>query len=155
MAQLCDFCGRGEARYLAKIEGAEAPACDKCARMGEVVEEISRKKPAEVRKIEREKKQRVERVEEVVEDIGEQVRTKREELGLKQEDLAKRIAESESLIKRIEHGFIPSIKTARKLERALKLNLTEYITASDQQYEAKSPGGAVTLGDIMIIKKSK
>jgi uncharacterized protein (TIGR00270 family) len=149
------MCGRGEARFKAKVAGMEANVCENCASHGEILEEIREQKPAEIRKIEKEKKQIVERTEEIVEDIGEQVRSKREELNLKQEELGKKISEHASMVKRIEHGYIPSLKIAHKLERVLNLKLTEFVNPSEQEYTSSTTGGAITLGDVMIIKKSK
>lgn len=153
--QSCDLCGRPGAHLRARVAGTEAVVCDNCASMGEVIEEAREPTPKEVQKIVKEKKRREERTEEVVEDIGELVRKKREELGLKQGDLAKKISEHESMIKRIEHGYVPSVKIAQKLGRLLDLTLTEFINPSEQEYTSSKGGGALTLGDIMIVRSKK
>jgi len=153
------LCGRSDARFRAKVAGTEATVCERCASMGEIIEELREPpKPSEIKRAERREKatvEKVDRVEEVVGDIGAQVRRKREELGWKQEELAKKISEHESMIKRIEHGYIPSLKIAHKLGQALHIKLTEYVTQSDQEYASSSGGGAPTLGDMVVIKKDK
>jgi len=150
----CDLCGRVGANLRAKVAGTEATVCDRCARLGVVIGEIEEpKKPSEIRKIERKKTEIVERVTEVVEDIGQKVLAKREELGLKQEDLAKKISEHESMVRRIEHGYIPSPNIAKKLEHALHIKLTEQVNPNEQEYASGKGVGALTLGDIMIVKK--
>lgn len=151
------MCGRPGARFIAKIAGAQMVVCENCAQFGVVVEEIVEKKPAEIRReIKREEKraQIVERVDDVLENIGELVRKRREELNLKQEDLSKKINEHESMIKRIEHGYLPSLQIAHKLEKILHVKLIENAPASDQNYESCKGGGALTLGDIMTIRDS-
>lgn len=153
--QSCDLCGRPGAHLKAKVAGTEAIVCDRCAAMGTVIEEVREPAPREAVKIEKQEKRRAERQEEVVEDIGELVRAKREELGWKQEDLGKKISEHASMVKRIEHGYTPSLKIARKLERVLRLNLTEFVNPSEQEYTSGRGGGALTLGDMMVVKRSK
>ncbi len=154
MAPSCDLCGHSEAHLRARVAGAEAVVCDRCARLGTVVGEIeAKKKPSEIKKLEQKKTQIVERVTQVVEDIGSKVHAKREELGWKQEDLGKKISEHESMIKRIEHGYIPSPEIAKKLERALHIKLTELVNPNEQEYTSSKGAGALTLGDVMIIKK--
>jgi uncharacterized protein (TIGR00270 family) len=154
VAPSCDLCGHSEAHLRARVAGAEAVVCDRCARLGTVIGEIeARKKPSEIKKIEQKKTQIVERVTEVVEDIGPKVHKTREELGWKQEDLAKKISEHESMVKRIEHGYIPSPEIAKKLERALHIKLTEMVIQNEQEYVSSKGAGALTLGDIMVVKK--
>ncbi len=154
MQQGCDICGRSDAHLKAKVAGMDAVVCDRCANLGVVTGEIEEpKKPSEAKRIEQKKAEIVQRVTEVVEDIGAKVHKKREELGLTQEDLAKRISEHESMVKRIEHGFIPSPDIAKKLEHALQIRLTELVNPNEQEYTSGRGAGALTLGDIMTIKK--
>ena len=145
---LCELCGRPNARYVAIVAGTKALVCEQCASLGKVVEEVQESKP-----VYRPKKQEKRLEEEVVEDIGEIVRTKREEMGLKQEDLGRKINEPESLIRRIEHGFIPPVSVAKKLQRVLGVRLVEVSTQTDQQYQSKTPSTSLTLGDVIVVKK--
>ncbi|MBN2518768.1 MAG: TIGR00270 family protein, partial [Candidatus Altiarchaeota archaeon] len=95
----------------------------------------------------------VEVVEEVLDEIGTLVRDKREGMGVKQEDLAKIINEPVSLIKRVEHGFIPDLKIAHKLQRVLHVKLTEQANAEEADYADAGKKENLTLGDVIIIKK--
>ena len=62
----------------------------------------------------------------LVEDFGNVVRRAREKMGLTQAELAARIAEKLSVIKKIEAGKLkPDEALLHKLERALKIKLTE------------------------------
>jgi len=154
MQPSCDLCGRPGARFKAKVAGAEAVVCDHCAALGTVIEEIEEApKPSQVKRIEKQKKEIVVKTEEVLEDIGSIVKGKREELGWTQEDLGKKISEQDSMIKRIEHGYIPDLHIAKKLEHALHAKLTELVTQSEQEYVQNRGGGALTLGDVMTVKK--
>lgn len=153
--QSCELCGRNEAKFRAKVAGMEATVCAECASHGRIIEEVREEKPKEIIRREEKKKRIVETTEEVVEDIGELVREKREELNLKQEELGQKIAEHASMVKRVEHGYIPSIKIAKKLEKTLGLSLVERVNANEQGYSSAKSGGALTLGDIMIIRQKK
>ncbi len=94
----------------------------------------------------------------VVEDYAMRIKSKREELGLTTEILARQINEKESVIKRLESGkFKPDIHLAKKLERALKITLLmpqEQIT-SDAKYEQLYVNQSITLGDVVELKKRK
>jgi putative transcription factor len=155
MAQLCELCGTKGANKIAVVEGARSVVCDRCALLGELVEVI-REEPKWIKKQQTEREKRVVPdlpIDEVVENIGEIVRNAREEQGLKQEELAMKVNESESIIKRIEHGFIPQVSTARKLQKLLRVQLIERVNQEEQEYQGKHHGEGMTLGDFIIKKK--
>jgi putative transcription factor len=148
------MCGKETTLVKALIEGTELNVCSECAKFGKVIKQAP--KP-----IEHQQKKTFQpstparpqslspQVQVIVENFGEIVKKKREQLGLKQEELAKKIAEKESLIQKIESGhFTPSIRLARKLEKFLKIKLVE-------QFEEKkvSPGTGesegLTIGDML------
>jgi putative transcription factor len=112
-------------------------------------------KPKELKQMEERKKEIRETVEDVVDGIGEQVRAAREKMGLKQDELAKKINEHESMVRRVEHGYIPSVAIARKLGKVLHLKLVEASDANEQGYTTGKGAGELTLGDIIVIKKGK
>jgi uncharacterized protein (TIGR00270 family) len=156
MRPTCDLCGSTEVRYKARVAGTEAMVCGNCAAHGEILDELKEPpKKAEMRRIEEKKKEIVHKTEEVIENIGELVKHKREELGLKQDDLGKLASENDSMIKRIEHGYLPTLEIAHKLERALHIKLTEVVNPSEQEVLSNRSGGALTLGDIMVVRKQK
>jgi uncharacterized protein (TIGR00270 family) len=156
MSQSCDLCGAPEARYLAKVAGTETIACERCASHGVIIEELREApKPSEIKRIERQNQEIIPRTEEVIENIGEIVRAKREENAWKQEDLGKKASEHASMIKRIEHGYIPSLQIAHKLEKVLHVKLTEMASDEEQGVPSAKSGGSLTLGDIMVVRKEK
>jgi putative transcription factor len=73
---------------------------------------------------------------------------------LKQEELAKKIAEKESVIHKLESGsIIPAIPLARKLEKFLRIALVETIEVdSPETSDRRSSSDGLTLGDLIRIK---
>ncbi len=161
MPQSCDLCGRQEVKYRARVAGMEAIVCPRCATHGEIIEEFFEATPREVRKAEQAVARQERRgdapakVDEVLENIGAIVKAKREELGLKQDELGKKANEQGSMIARIEHGYVPSVQIARKLEKVLHVKLVETVNADEPDVQLTHRGGATTLGDIMVIRKEK
>ena len=151
----CDLCGaKTENLFRAIIEGTELNVCKDCAKYGKVIE----KKPI---KLVEEKKEHVKKsvesekeiVQIIVSDFAQRIKKKRESLGLKQKEFAKKISEKESLIHNMETGsFKPSISLARKLEKFLKVKLIEeYEEEHKKETTTKSEG--FTIGDLIKVKK--
>ncbi|MAG08060.1 TIGR00270 family protein [Candidatus Woesearchaeota archaeon] len=146
----CDLCGKETNLFLADIEGTELNVCSNCSKFGRVIKEIraeeKEKKPKE------EKNQITEEpeiIDSIVADYAEIIRKKREQLGLKQEDFAKKISEKESTVHHLEIGKLePSIELARKLERLLKINLIETIEV-EQEKTKQEKSDVLTIGDIL------
>ncbi|MBI2135107.1 TIGR00270 family protein [Candidatus Woesearchaeota archaeon] len=147
---ICDMCGSSGSMLKAEVEGAILTVCGKCSRFGTVL--------GPVRQHEEEKKP-LKRAEEpevmdlIVEDYAGRIKKKREELGLTQQEFAKRINEKESLVHKIESGnFHPDIILAKKLQKALGISLLEeYEEKHEKLGHAKSEG--FTLGHFIKIRK--
>jgi len=77
------------------------------------------------------------------------VKNERTKRNLTQEELAKKLNEKESIIKRIEDGWEPSLDVIKKLERFFNINLTEEI--EEKQIEKKTDKTELTIGDIVEI----
>jgi putative transcription factor len=88
-------------------------------------------------------------------EYGSIIKKKREELGIKQEALAKMISEKESMVHKIE-STSPTINVsiARKIEKILKIKILEEGNESAGTTEKYHHDGSLTLGD-MIMKKMK
>lgn len=123
----CEICGAGirgkvQAQYIS-IGTSKLRVCNACARYGTVV--VEEKQKAKLKQFKETKERLYEEMdldieEELDEDYGMNVRVTREKAGLKQEDLAKRINEKQSLLRKIEHGeIIPDEEVRRKIERVL------------------------------------
>ena len=139
----CEICGmeiKGEV-YRIRIDASELSVCKSCARLGTVV--VEAKKGKEVlepqhansnvnakpkrkpisklyTQIDHEIEAEVE-IDEMEEDYGRKIKEAREKAGLKQAELAQRINEKHSLLRKIENEEImPSEEIRKKIERALK-----------------------------------
>jgi len=154
------MCGTGaEELFRADVEGAKLNICKKCSKFGKVIERV--KTPVFVSAKEAEKKRvevisrpiETETIFVLVQDYSAKVKNAREQLGMKQEDLGKKINERDSLIHKVETGAIePNIPLARKLEKFLNIKLVEE-HQEDKNLVPKSKKGEVTLGDFARIKK--
>lgn len=151
----CDMCGKEtELLFRTLIEGVEISVCKQCSSFGKVIMQVKleQERPA-VKKQIAETKQEPEVIDVIVEDYAEIIRKAREKLNLKQEELALKINERESLIQNMERGKIkPSLGLARKLEKFLNIKLIETFEDSKTDLQ-KIKGEDMTIGDFIKIRK--
>ncbi len=160
----CEVCGRKihNNPTRAIIEGAKLTVCIECSKHGKIITEdewelerntkqktpvhipvfIPRKKPVEAR---------VDITQEIVEGFDVKIRQAREKLGLSHEDLAKKLNEKESVLRKLETGkMTPNNLLVTKLEHALKIKLLIPISEEKiTQGIPKTPNRELTLGDLM------
>ena len=155
------MCGKQGEMFKADIEGAVLGVCKDCAKFGKVISRVrapEKLKKSEKRKQQEEVSRPVEKLKKeiiqiIVDDYSEMIKRKREKLGLKQNELARKIAEKESIIQNIESGkFVPSIALARKFERFLRLTLIEQHEESNEEI-VRTKRVALTIGDMLNLKK--
>jgi len=152
----CEMCGKDvEEFYRTRIEGTILNVCKSCAAHGEVLKEIRPEPKKDIKKQVVENPSKPEIIEELVEGYAEKIKNKRERLDLKQEELAKKINEKESIIQKIESGhFAPSVELARKLERFLGIKLIEEVEEGKLIVSPKpSSSDEFTLGDFVKVRK--
>lgn len=153
----CDMCGKETNLSIALIEGTEMQVCDQCAKFGKTIKRIEPE--PKIRKRRRKKKEELGEVmkerpkKEVIQiinpDYGNIIKQKRESIGLKQEEFAKKINEKISLIHKVEIGnFEPSIALARKIERFLKVKLIEQYEEEHGKLR-KIESDKLTIGDLL------
>ena len=156
------MCGAPNAEFVILIEGTELKVCSKCARYGKIIRRLhnatraeSKAKRKPVIKAKRTIKEDEEPALTIVDNYGGIVKKARERMGIKQEELGKRIAEKESVIHKIEAGLLkPDIELARKLERFLRIKIV--VEADEGDYTLpKNSGDHLTIGDLIRIKKRK
>jgi len=150
------MCGKEVEDYFrALVEGTVLNVCEGCSRFGKVLGSVKAQPEAVKGPKKPEKPVLPEVVEDLVEDFALKIKSKREKLGLTQEDLAGKVNEKESIIQKVESGhFTLSIKLARKLESFLGLKLVEEV--EDQKVVrsgSSSSGDGFTLGDFVKVKK--
>jgi len=156
----CEICGtdiKGNP-IRATVEGTVLDLCSKCARYGKVTDKwtpVSRKiMPTEraivTRKPRRDAFDKLE--DEIIPDYAGIIRKARESHGLTIEELASKIMEKSTLLRKIEREeLVPEDTIRKKLETELGIKLTERVSSQDQR-----GGGFIrgtTLGDVAIIKK--
>jgi putative transcription factor len=124
----CEVCGaeiKGAAQYVV-IGDSKLRVCKACAHYGTVVVEDKNVRPGRVAQAKANSRlyeQMNHDLEvEVEEDYGRKLKEAREKAGLKQAELAKRINEKQSLLRKIENEeIVPSDEIIRKIERVLNL----------------------------------
>lgn len=145
----CDLCGAEEELFLAEVEGTNLNVCKNCSKFGKVIEKTRMNKiPQKTEKVKTAPDK--ERVQVIVDNYSSLIKKKRESLGLKQKELAKKIAEKESVIHKIESGHIePNINLARKLEKDLSIRLIEEEKVEEMAIKPKTKDLTVTIGDML------
>ena len=154
----CELCGMKDARYKSEIEGTIMFVCEDCARFGQTKSMANVKMVVEDRK----KPEFKDPDYLFLPNYGQTVKSARERMGLKQEELAKKLNERESLLHQIEsEHFKPGVELARKLEKNLHIKIIEEITETEETENARKdirptkPTGPLTLGDMMDMKQKK
>lgn len=139
----CEICGSGKASRKTKIDKAILTVCDKCVGFGEEI------RPPAIMKI-RKNIPRIEEPEEVLKlGFSDIIRKSREMKGLKQDELAKKLNEKSSVIKRVEEGWDPSPSLINKLEKFFSIELTE--NPEEKKLDSKKKKEKLTIGDVVEI----
>ena len=145
------MCGSIGKLYKTIVEDAQLNVCHECSKLGKVIDVIRQDNMK--MEVQRNEYSTPETMQIIVTDYAEKIKRKREILGLKQEDFAKKINEKESLIQKIESGhFEPSIVLAKKIGNFLKIKLIEDYQ-EEQEKQTKTKTGPFTIGDFIKIKK--
>ena len=140
----CDMCGKDTKLFKVKIENAIMNVCEKCSKFGEILSEIVKEEKEPIKKkIEKE-------IIEIIKDgYGLMIKKAREKMGLKQEELAKKIKEKTSVIHKLENELIePNLELAKKLEKFLRIKLIEYYEDKESKVES-TDSGEITIGDLL------
>ena len=139
----CEICGSIDANRRTRIDNAILSVCGECVKFGEEIPLI------EVRK----EKKFIPRLEEMQQSIKSnfysQIKNERVKKNLTQEELAKKLNEKVSVIKRIEEGWEPSLNTISKLEKFFKIKLTEEL--EEKRLEKKECKTELTIGDVVEV----
>jgi putative transcription factor len=121
----CELCGKTGATVRAMVEKVQMEVCHACSRFGRVLERRDVDALLHRKRLQAQPKREEPQIA-VVPDYAERIRKRREQLGIKQIDLARMVAEKESMVQKMEAGqFEPNIELARKLERKLGISLVQ------------------------------
>ena len=150
----CEMCGKEEATVKATIEGTVLTVCGKCSRFGKVVGKVSMPAAAAKGKAGKDELPSTEEyVEIVVPEFGSMIKQKRESLGLKQDEFARKVAVKESVLHKMETGSLrPDLEEARRLGKMLGLKLVEKLEEGPAVVTQQRKD-VLTLGDMIKIKK--
>jgi len=148
----CEICGKNFNNLeRAIVEGVMIDVCHDCGKFGKVVSivkpliEPNRIIPVHTK----------ESSEGIRSDYPDVVKKAREKKGLRQEELARDIAEKESTIHKIETGSMPpSFILARKIEQYLGIKLIE-IQEETKKIDLNLKDSSITIGDLIKIKHRK
>jgi len=151
------MCGkRQEKLKKAIVEGTLLSVCDLCIEYGNAV--VVEKPTIETKKIVQKEIEREEEkeIEVIIPGAGELIKKERERRKLKQEDLAKMLAEKTSTISAAEAGRanIP-IQLARKFEQFFHIKLVTQGTQVEPPKKVKMTDPDLTIGDLIKYKGKK
>lgn len=146
----CFICGKETDKiFRIEVEGNLVEVCEKCKSYGRVVSVESFRKDTKKRT---NKNLRIEEEElELIENYGEVIRNRREELGLSIQELAKRLRIKESLLSKIEKGEIyPEEKIVEIIEKTLKIKIREEV--KDNKIKSGVKEEKLTIADVVELK---
>lgn len=152
----CEICGKDLKGSGVKIivEGTELTVCPACKKYGS--EKVSTASQSGAKRVVIKKKKvstDIEFKDELVDNYNQIIRQEREKRGWSQEQLAKKIQEKESLIKKIENAEItPDPEVVAKLEKLFGIKLKESVPVVKLE---KKSSMTPTLGDIVVVKKKE
>ena len=146
----CEICGKEAPLFKTAIENTELTVCKECSNFGKVIEQKKLEHPKQKKPV----TQSEEIIELIVQDYGEKIKRAREELNLKQEEFAQKIAEKESVIQNIESSHIkPSMELARKIEKFCHIKLIEQHKEEHKNVKLNFKDSSMTIGDLVNLKK--
>jgi len=143
----CEICGtRANDIYIVDVEEVELRVCAKCAKGKKIISRVSEQKAAaQARNVRAAKNEPPQ----LVENYGRIIQNAREAMKLPLKVLAEMINEKETLLLRVERQrTMPSQELSKKLERALKIRLTESAEAGTERVSVGRADRA-SLGEFM------
>jgi putative transcription factor len=171
----CEMCGADKPSLTTtKVEGAELELCDSCTDFGTEVRTDSSSSGSSTKystssssssstsggsssssggsssSSARRRKDMFDDMDTLAQDYHDRIRSARESTGMSQEDLAKKLNEKASLIRKLERGeVLPSDEVQSKLERELSISLTEESSSDESEWESEAASEGYTLGDVV------
>ena len=155
----CEICGSEihGGSFKVTIDGSELDVCGKCSQHGTVANKrapVSRKVAPVARHLPKRSQRRTFDTvsDELVDGYETVIRDARRDRSWSQDQLAGKIKEKASLLKKIERGEItPEDSILKKLEHTLDIKLTE--RTGESEWSGGSLNKGTTLGDIVKIKR--
>lgn len=158
----CEICGKKIVGFPARVcvERSVLLVCQDCSKFGTKVDKVTARKlestsprPGPKKLTIRKPKEKFEEFI-LIENYGELIRKSRERIGMSRDELAKRLGEKESVLRRIESGeMYPDAPLTERIERLLKIRLRTTVERIDTT--PPTSASSVTLGDVAILKDGK
>ena len=144
----CEICGKPALTgKRARVEGAVFSVCDECAKLGEEMPVIRlARKESDAGPV-------IDEDYVLVQDFGARIKRARESMGMSHEELAGRIREKASAVRRAEHSVELEEKIMKKIGRALGVSLYERVKPGILKKAQDSP--VLTLGDVATVRKRR
>jgi putative transcription factor len=137
----CELCG-SRATKRAKVEGSILDVCDECVKFGDEVPRIEIKRKKRIA-------QHLGSEDVLVRDFHKIIRRSRENRKLTQAELAKKLKEKLSVVKRVEDGWQPPAKLVEKIEKFFNIKLREKV--EDNVQNKKTESKKLTIGDVVEV----
>ncbi|MBU3896368.1 MAG: TIGR00270 family protein [Nanoarchaeota archaeon] len=137
----CCICGK-KAVTRANVDGVVLDVCSDCVKFGKAAPKVimpNKQKQSFLPEMEISIKF----------DISKIVKSEREKMNLTREQLGIKLGEKESVIRKIEEGWMPPFNTVNKLEKFFKVTLKE--TTPDIKIK-KHVKEELTIGDMLKIE---
>lgn len=159
---ICEMCGKEMASLLpVRIEGTILSVCRDCARFGDNVkagggkQQTAEHSVIQARLQNRERRMKSKDVYEtgeesieLAEDYSKRIKEAREKMGWKQEELAAKMNERESIVHKLESGGMhPDDALIKKVEKTLNIKLKEKVMITSAETSVKGQG--LTMGDLL------
>lgn len=152
----CEMCGQEAPLYKAEVEGTTLNVCKKCAKYGKILQKPQQKNKKKKEKTTNKQTKTTPEPEEpvkaIIPDYPQKIKKAREKKGLKQEELAQKINEKNSLIHKLETGhFEPNLKLAQKISQFLNIKLIEKREPQKTKIKKKKEksSSSLTIGDLI------
>ncbi len=146
----CELCGRPTKDiYVLNVENVELRTCASCAKGKKVVRTELEPQPQRLSTAHYRPKKVREEDKLLVDNYASAIRNAREGMKIPLKVLAEMLNEKEHLLLRIEEGkTMPTIELTKRLEKALKIKITEDPKEPEKKFNAGKSQGA-TLGDFV------
>lgn len=143
----CEICGRdSDEMYLISVEGTRLTVCRGCSGCGTFISKAE-SAPLRAAAVITESPEI-----DLVDNCAGVIRAARQDAGMTQEELARKINESLNVIKKVEKGELqPTEKLSKKLEKHFRIRLFQAV--KKETLEKKSTETSLSLEDVAIMKK--
>lgn len=150
----CLICGKETKKiFRIDIDGNFIDVCEDCKSYGKIVSIDRIEKPNYAKKDSKNKDLIEDENFDLIENYGEIIKRRREELNLSIQDLAKKLGIKESLLSKIERcEILPDENVVKKIENLLKIKIRFEIKDGEFKNRKKIENEKLTIADVVEIK---